>query len=134
MYFGVKNLAFSLLIIMVCRFFVINFFKEVKMNIQGLMQQAQKMQKRMAALEAEFKTETFNTEAGGGAVKVTMTGDMKITNIEFSKDLLSGEDSEMLTDLFIAAVNQSIETVRKEKENRLSKLVGNKINGFPGLF
>ena len=114
-------------------FFVINFFKEVKMNIQGLMQQAQKMQKRMAALEAEFKNETFNTEAGGGAVKVTMTGDMKITNIEFSKDLLS-DDPEMLTDLFIAAVNQSIETVRKEKENRLSKLVGNKINGFPGLF
>ena len=63
-----------------------------------------------------------------------MTGDMKITNIEFSKDLLTGEDSEMLTDLFIAAVNQSIETVRKEKESRLSKLVGNKINGFPGLF
>ena len=114
-------------------FFVINFFKEVKMNIQGLMQQAQKMQKRMAALEAEFKNETFNTEAGGGAVKVTMTGDMKITNIEFSKDLLS-DDPEMLTDLFTAAVNQSIETVRKEKENRLSKLVGNKINGFPGLF
>ena len=103
------------------------------MNIQGLMQQAQKMQKRMAALEAEFKTETFNTEAGGGAVKVTMTGDMKLKNIEFSKDLLS-DDPEMLTDLFIAAVNQSIETVRKEKENRLSKLVGNKINGFPGLF
>lgn len=114
-------------------FFVINFFKEVRMNIQGLMQQAQKMQKRMAALEAEFKTETFNTEAGGGAVKVTMTGDMKITNIEFSKDLLS-DDPEMLTDLFTAAVNQSIETVRKEKESRLSKLVGNKINGFPGLF
>ncbi len=117
----------------VVAFFVINFFKEGSMNIQGLMQQAQKMQKRMAALEAEFKNETFNTEAGGGAVKVTMTGDMKITNIEFSKDLLS-DDPEMLTDLFTAAVNQSIETVRKEKENRLSKLVGNKINGFPGLF
>jgi len=117
----------------VVAFFVINFFKEGRMNIQGLMQQAQKMQKRMAALEAEFKNETFNTEAGGGAVKVTMTGDMKITNIEFSKDLLS-DDPEMLTDLFTAAVNQSIETVRKEKENRLSKLVGNKINGFPGLF
>ena len=117
----------------VVAFFVINFFKEGRMNIQGLMQQAQQMQKRMAALEAEFKNETFNTEAGGGAVKVTMTGDMKLKNIEFSKDLLS-DDPEMLTDLFIAAVNQSIETVRKEKENRLSKLVGNKINGFPGLF
>ena len=104
------------------------------MNIQSLMQQAQKMQKRMAALEAEFKTETFTTEAGGGAVKVTMNGDLKITNLEFSKELISGEDSEMLTDLFIAAVNQSIETVRKERENRLSKLVGNKIKGFPGLF
>lgn len=103
------------------------------MNIQNLMQQAQKMQKKMATLDAEFKTEIFKTEAGGGAVNVTMNGDMKLVDVSISKELVDGEDLEMLTDLFIAAVNQSIETVKKEKEARLAKVVG-KIGGMPGLF
>lgn len=91
------------------------------------------MQKKMATVDAEFKNEVFKTEAGGGAVSVTMTGDMKLVDVSFSKDLLTGEDIEMLTDLFIAAVNQSIDTVKKEKEARLSKVVG-KVGGMPGLF
>lgn len=103
------------------------------MNIQNLMQQAQKMQKKMAALENEFKTQTFKTEAGGGAVSVTMNGEMKLMDVEFSKDLLDGDDVEMLQDLFIAAVNQSIDTVKKEKEAKMSKVMG-KMGGMPGLF
>lgn len=103
------------------------------MNIQNLMQQAQKMQKKMATLDAEFKNEIFKTEAGGGAVNVTMNGDMKLVDVSISKELVKTEDLEMLTDLFIAAVNQSIDTVKKEKEARLSKVVG-KIGGMPGLF
>lgn len=103
------------------------------MNIQNLMQQAQKMQKKMASVDAEFKNETFRTEAGGGAVNVTMTGDMKLVNVTISKELVKTEDLEMLTDLIMVAVNQSIDTVKKEKEARLAKVVG-KIGGMPGLF
>lgn len=103
------------------------------MNIQSLMQQAQKMQKKMATVDAEFKNEMFKTEAGGGAVSVTMNGDMKLVNVTISKELVKAEDLEMLTDLITAAVNQSVDTVRKEKEARLSKVVG-KIGGMPGLF
>lgn len=103
------------------------------MNIQSLMQQAQKMQKKMASLDSEFKNEVFKTEAGGGAVTVTMNGDMKLVDFKISEDLIKSEDIEMITDLFIAAVNQSIDTVKKEKEQRLSKVVG-KMGGMPGLF
>lgn len=103
------------------------------MNIQSLMQQAQKMQKKMASIDAEFKNEIFVTETGGGAVKLKMTGDMQLIDLEISEEITGSEDKEMLVDLFIAAVNQSIDTVKKEKEQRLSKVVG-KMGGMPGLF
>jgi len=103
------------------------------MNIQNLMQQAQKMQKKMATLDAEFKNEIFRTEAGGGAVTITMNGDMKIIEVVLKDDIVKSQDSEMIADLLTAAVNQSIDTVRKEKESRLSKVVG-KMGGMPGLF
>jgi nucleoid-associated protein EbfC len=103
------------------------------MNIQNLMQQAQKMQKKMASLDAEFKNEIFKTETGGGAVTITMNGDMKIIEIKMSDELIKSQDAEMIADLFTAAVNQSIDTVKKEKESRLSKVVG-KMGGMPGLF
>lgn len=91
------------------------------------------MQKKMANLDAEFKNEIFKTEAGGGAVNVTMNGDMKLLDVSISKELSSEQDIEMLTDLFMAAINQSIETVKKAKEAKLAKVVG-KIGGMPGLF
>jgi nucleoid-associated protein EbfC len=103
------------------------------MNIQNLMQQAQKMQKKMASLDAEFKNEIFKTETGGGAVTITMNGDMKIIEVKISDELIKSQDAEMIADLFTAAVNQSIDTVKKEKESRLSKVVG-KMGGMPGLF
>ncbi|HDT11125.1 MAG TPA: YbaB/EbfC family nucleoid-associated protein [bacterium] len=103
------------------------------MNINNLMQQAQKMQKKMAAVEAEFKSEIFKIEAGGGAVTITMNGDMRVTDIAISEDLSKSDDVEMLQDLIIAAVNQSIDKVRKEKEAKLSKVMG-KVGGMPGLF
>jgi DNA-binding YbaB/EbfC family protein len=97
------------------------------------MQQAQKMQKKMASLDAEFKNEIFKTETGGGAVTITMSGDMKIIEVKMSDELIKSQDHEMIADLFTAAVNQSIDTVKKEKETRLSKVVG-KMGGMPGLF
>ncbi|MBP5435306.1 YbaB/EbfC family nucleoid-associated protein [bacterium] len=103
------------------------------MNIQGLMQQAQRMQKKMIEIETEFKKEIFETEAGGGAVKVTMNGNMEVVKIEVSPDVKS-EDIETITDLLIAAVNQSITTVRKAKETRLSKIIGKAGSTIPGLF
>lgn len=104
------------------------------MNMQSLMQQAQKMQKKLAKIEDEFQTEKFNVEAGGGAIKVTIAGDMKISEIKISEDILKGDDVDMAEDLIIAAVNQAIETVRKEKESRMSSVVGKLGSGMPGLF
>ncbi len=104
------------------------------MNIQNLMQQAQKMQRKMTAMEEEFKKETFSVEAGGGAISVTMSGEMKITDISIDPELIAEGDQEMIQDLIVAAVNQIITKVRREKEAKTSKIVGKMGGGMPGLF
>ena len=104
------------------------------MNVQGLMQQAQKMQKKIMVLEEEFKKQIFDSEAGGGVVKIKITGDMKLTEVEISEELLNGDDVDMVQDLIVAAVNQGIDTVRREKEVKMSKVVGKLGAGMPGLF
>ncbi len=103
------------------------------MNIQNLMQQAQKMQKKMLEAEEAFRQEKISAESGGGAVKITMNGDMKILEMTIAEDLYK-DDREMLQDLIIAAVNNGVETVRKEKEARMSKIVGKMGSGLPGMF
>lgn len=104
------------------------------MNMQNLMQQAQKMQKKLAKIEDEFQTEKFEVEAGGGAIKIVICGDMKITEIKISEEILKGDDVDMAEDLIVAAVNQAITTVRKEKEAKMGSVVGKLGSGMPGLF
>jgi hypothetical protein len=104
------------------------------MNIQHLMQQAQKMQKKMAEIEASFQTERFTAEAGGGAVRATVGGDMSLKDIALGEELMKSGDAEMLQDLILVAVNGALETARREKEARLTKLMGKAGAGMPGMF
>ena len=104
------------------------------MNMQNLMQQAQKMQKKIMKLEEEFKQESFSSEAGGGVVKMELTGEMKLQSIEIADELMDVEEKEMLQDLVVAALNQGILNVKRAKEAKMGKVVGKMGGGMPGLF
>jgi len=92
------------------------------------------MQKKIMVLEEDFKKEKFQYEAGGGAIKIEMTGDMKLCNINIADELMKGDDPDMIQDLIVAAVNQGIDNVRAAKEERMTKVVGKMGAGMPGLF
>ena len=53
------------------------FNKGSQMGGGGMMQQLQKLQKQMEDAQAQLALETVTATAGGGAIKVTMTGDQK---------------------------------------------------------
>lgn len=106
----------------------------MNMNIQSLMQQAQKMQKKMLEVEEGFKQERFTAEAGGGAVKATVGGDMTVKDIAIGDELMKSGDREMAQDLVLVAVNGALDAARREKEARLSKLMGKAGAGMPGMF
>lgn len=101
-------------------------------NIQQLARQAQKLQDDMEAASAALETKEYTSNAGGGAVSVTVTGKMEITKVEISPDVVDPEDVEMLSDLVMAAANEALRTAAKEKEEKMESISGG-LN-IPGMF
>jgi len=92
-------------------------------NIQQLARQAQKLQDDMEAASKELETKEYEATAGGGAVKVTVTGKMELTKVEISPEVVDPEDVEMLSDLVMAAANEAIRAAAKEKEDKIGPLL-----------
>src|SRR4051812_46702399 len=77
-------------------------------NLQNLLAQAQKMQEEMMAAQERLKDEKVEASAGGGMVKVVMTGDLELKSLTIDPDAVDPEDVEMLQDLVLAAVNEAL--------------------------
>lgn len=73
------------------------------MNIQKMMKQAQEMQHKLGQMQAEMEQREFEGQAGGGAVKVTLTGKGAMTKIALEPTLLNPEEKDMLEDLIMVA-------------------------------
>lgn len=101
-------------------------------NIQQLARQAQKLQDDMEVASKELETKEYEAAAGGGAVKVTVTGKMELTKVEISPEVVDPEDVEMLSDLVMAAANEAIRAAAKEKEDKMETISGG-LN-IPGMF
>ena len=90
-------------------------------NIQQLARQAQKIQDDMEAASAELEAKEYEAAAGGGAVKVTVTGKLEVVKVDIQPEVVDPEDVEMLSDLIMAAVNEAIRTAAKEKEEGIEQ-------------
>jgi DNA-binding YbaB/EbfC family protein len=94
-----------------------------------MMQQIKKMQEQLAAAQAALAEETVTATAGGGAIKVTMTGDQNCRAVVIDPALLEDADAEMLQDMVLSAVNLALEKSRELASERLGPLAG----GLGGL-
>jgi nucleoid-associated protein EbfC len=100
-------------------------FKAPKMNNpMGMMGQLQKLQEQIQQTQAQLANETVTESAGGGAVKITVTGDQRCTQIEIDPDLLKDADAEMLQDLILTAFNKALDASRAMAAERLGPLAG----------
>ncbi len=95
----------------------------------AMMRQIQKLQEQMEAAQAALADETVTASAGGGVVKVTMTGDQHCKSVEISPELLEDADAEMLQDLILSAVNLALDQSRELQSQKMGPLAG----GIPGL-
>ncbi len=91
---------------------------------KGMMQQLQRLQAQLLEAQEKLAEETVEATAGGGAVKVVMTGDQKCRGIEIDPALLEDGDAEMLQDLVMTAVNMALDASRNLAEERLGPLTG----------
>ncbi len=98
---------------------------------RNLMKQAQQLQARLAKAQEELTNLTVEGTAGGGAIKVVVTGDQRLQSIKIEKDVVSPDDVGMLEDLVLAALNDGLEKSRTLASNHLGKLTGGM--GIPGF-
>ena len=96
------------------------------MNIQKMMQQAQQMQERLQKQMGEL---TVDATAGGGMVTVTVDGHKNLRSIKIDPEVVSKDDTEMLQDLIVAALNDAHRKVDDALANQMKGLMG----GIPGL-
>ena len=90
----------------------------------GMMQQLQRMQKQMEEAQAKLTEELVTATAGGGVIKVTMTGDQKCKSVEINPEFLKDMDAEMLQDLVLSAVNMALDQSRELQEKLMGPLAG----------
>ena len=77
-------------------------------NLQKMLQQAQEMMAAQQEAQETLKNDRVSASAGGGMVKVVVSGDLRIQELTIDPDAVDPDDVEMLQDLVLAAVNQAM--------------------------
>jgi DNA-binding YbaB/EbfC family protein len=100
-------------------------------NIAQMARMAQQMQAQMAKVQAELRETTLEATAGGGAVRVVITGAQELRLIEIDPAAIDPAEVEMLQDLVLAAVNDAIARSKELERERMASVAGG--IGLPGL-
>jgi DNA-binding YbaB/EbfC family protein len=95
-----------------------------------MMRQAQQLQNRLAKAQEELETMTVEGSAGGGVVRVTMTGKQEITTVVIEPE--AAEDIDLLQDLVAAAVNDAFTRTQELAAEKMGAVTGGM--NIPGLF
>ena len=103
-------------------------------NLNQILKQAQQMQAEMAKAQEQLKDEIVEASAGGGTVKVTMTGDMQLREIKIAPEAIDPEDPELLQDMVTAAINEALRSAQELAASRMGGIAGlGGGGGLPGL-
>ena len=92
------------------------------MNMQAMMQQAQKLQRDMMKAKNEIDEKKFTSTQG--FLTIEMKGTKEITSVKIDKENLDKDDIEMLEDLISLAVNDNIKKIENETESKMGKFGG----------
>jgi DNA-binding YbaB/EbfC family protein len=101
-------------------------------NLAGLMKQAQKLQSKMAEMQAEVGNRTVSAQAGGGMVEAVVNGRLELVSLRIEPEVATPEDVDMLQDLILAAVNEALNRAREMMAQEMAKLTGGL--QIPGMF
>lgn len=94
------------------------------MNMNNLMKQYQRMQKKLQETQEDLTNRTYTAEIGGGAVKATVTGEMKLKELILDKEAVDPEDKETLQDMIVSAVNQALAQAEEDSKKAMGDVTG----------
>ena len=101
-----------------------------KGGMQGLLKQAQEMQKKMKIMEEELKTLRIQGSVSGGLVTVEANGKKDILSIKLDPSILS-EEIEMVEDLILASIKQTYKNVDEQVGDKMNSITGGM--NLPGI-
>ena len=94
------------------------------MNIAKMMKQAQQMQAKLGELQSEMEAREFEGTAGGGAVKLKLTGKGHLTGITLDASLINADEKDMLEDLITVAHRDAKEKADAAMADAMGSLTG----------
>jgi DNA-binding YbaB/EbfC family protein len=93
-------------------------------NIQNMLKQAQEVMAAQQEAQDALKEQRVEASAGGGMVKVVVTGDLKLEALTIDPDAVDPEDVEMLQDLVLAATNEALRQAVDLQEKAMQSASG----------
>jgi nucleoid-associated protein EbfC len=100
-------------------------------DMNALMKQAQQMQAEMMKAQESLKDEVVEASAGGGMVKVKMSGDLELREIVIDPEAIDPEEAELLADMVQAAVNEALRSAQELAGQKMGGITGG-LGGGPG--
>jgi hypothetical protein len=86
----------------------------------------------MEETKEELAQKEIKVSSGGGIIEIIINGQQEIKEIKIEPDVIDAKEKEMLEDLILVAVNESIRQSKELAAQEIAKLTGG-IN-VPGLF
>lgn len=92
------------------------------MNMQKIMQQAQRMQRDLKNKKDEIEKQLFPGKYEW--VEVVLNGKKEMVSCKLKQDNISAEDIELLEDFIVLAVKDAISKIEKEYNSKLGQYSG----------
>ncbi|HVE46714.1 MAG TPA: YbaB/EbfC family nucleoid-associated protein [Acidimicrobiales bacterium] len=102
------------------------------LDIGALLQQAQAMQQQLVEAQQAAAEQVVEGQAGGGAVRIRVTGGLQFEQVSINPAALDPEDVAMLEDLVVAACNDAVAQAQALNQQALGSLDTSAL-GLPGL-
>lgn len=89
------------------------------------------MQAQLLKVQEEVGNKMVTASAGGGMVEATVSGKLELVSLRISPEVIHPEETEMLEDLVVAAVNEALRKAQEMVNNEMAKVTsGIKLPGL----
>lgn len=102
-------------------------------DMKQMLEQAQRMQERIAELQRDLANRRFEASSGGGMVTVAVTGQLRVLEVKIEPSLYDGGDRAMVEDLTAAAINAALEKAQRGVQEELQRIQGGLGLSIPGM-
>jgi nucleoid-associated protein EbfC len=91
-------------------------------DLMGIMKQAQAMQQKMEAVQAELDAIEVEGTAGGGMVTIRMTAKGALKGVTIDPSVLNPDEKEIVEDLIVAAANDARQKAERTMQERMAEI------------